>query len=121
VVTSSGNVIEHGTSRSGRWLRARRFRIALIIAAIEAVIVAVFHDVSRWTVIGVAVLAVALYVAAGRESKHDWFRQATWILAVSQLLAVVAAIFAFVVFWAALLAVGVFAIVALIVIFSDRK
>jgi len=120
MVTSSG-VIEHGTSRSGRWLRARRFRIALIIAAAEAIIVAVFHDVSRWTVIGIAVLAVVLYVFAGRDSKHDTFRQATWIFAVSQLLAVVAAVFAFVVFWAALLAVGVFAIVALIVIFSDRK
>jgi hypothetical protein len=121
MVTSSSSVIEHGTSRSGRWLRARRFRIALIIAALEAIIVAVFHDVSRWTVIGIAVLAVVLYVFAGRDSKHDTFRQATWIFAVSQLLAVVAAVFAFVVFWAALLAVGVFAIVALIVIFSDRK
>jgi hypothetical protein len=121
MVTSSGGVIEHGTTRSGRWLRARRFRIALIIAAIESIIVAVFHDVSRWTVIAIAILAVVLYVFTGRDSKHDTYRQATWILAVSQLLAVVAAVFAFVVFWAALLAVGVFAIVALIVIFTDRK
>jgi cytochrome b561 len=114
-------VVEHGTSRAGRWLRARRNRIALSIAAVEAIIVAVFHDVSRWTVIGLAVVAVAVYIAAGRESRHDTLRQTSWIFATSQLLAVVAAILAFIVFWTAIVFVVIFALVALFFVFSDRR
>ena len=115
------SVIDHGTSRSGRWLRARRTRFALWIAVLEAIIVAVAHDVSRWTVIVLAIVSVALYMFAGRESRSDAFRQVTWILAVSQLLAVLAAIFAFIVFWAAIIAVVIFAAVALFFVFTDRR
>jgi hypothetical protein len=117
----SDAVVEHGYSRPARWLRERRVRIALWIAAIEAIIVAVFHDVSRWTVIGLAILAVALYVFAGRESRSLTFRQVTWIFAASQLLAVIAAILAFIVFWTAIIAVCVFAVIALWFVFTDRR
>jgi cytochrome b561 len=116
-----GNVIDHGSSRTGRWLRARRVRFALWIAAVEAIIVAVAHDISRWTVIALAIAAVALYVAAGRESRSDTFRQLSWIFAASQLLAVLAAILAFIVFWTAIIAVVVFAAVALFFVFTDRR
>ena len=115
------STIDHGTSRPGRWLRVRRTRIALWIAVIEAVLVAIFHSTSRWTVIGLAIVAVAVYVAAGRESRSDTFRQISWIFAVSQLLAVVAAILAFIVFWTAIIAVAIFAVVALFFVFSDRR
>jgi cytochrome b561 len=120
-IVGEGNVIDHGSSRSGRWLRARRIRFALWIAAIEAIIVAVAHDVSRWTVIALAIVAVALYVVAGRESRSDTFRQVSWIFAASQLLAVLAAILAFIVFWTAIIAVVVFAAVALFFVFTDRR
>jgi hypothetical protein len=119
--SDSSRVVEHGTSRPGRWLRERRIRIALSIAAIEAIVVAVFHDVSRFTVIGLAILAVVLYWFSGRESRSDAYRQATWIFAVSQLLAVIAAILAFIVFWTAIIAVAVFAVIALFFVFTDRR
>jgi hypothetical protein len=121
VLTDSQRVVEHGTSRAGRWLRARRTRTAFLIAAVEALLVYVFHDVSRWAVIGIAALAVALYVYAGRSSRSDTFRQLTWIFAASQLLAVVAAIVAFILVWTAIVAVVVFAAIALLVVFSDRR
>jgi cytochrome b561 len=114
-------VIEHGTSRGGRWLRDRRTRLALWIAAIEAIIVAVFHDVSRITVIVLAVLAVVIYWYAGRRSRSDTFHEASWIFAVSQLLAVIAAILAFIVFWTAIVFVCIFALVALFFVFTDRR
>jgi cytochrome b561 len=114
-------VIEHGTSRTGRWLRERRTKMALGLAAVEAILVAVFHDVSRFTVIGLAVLAVAIYWYAGRNSRSDGVRQVSWIFAASQLLAVIAAILAFIVFWTAIIAVVVFAIIALFFVFSDRR
>ena len=117
----SDSAIEQGSSRGGRWLRDRRTRIALSAAAVEAIVVAVFHDVSRWTVIGLAILAVALYWFSGRESSSYSYRQVTWIFAVSQLLAVIAAILAFIVFWTAIVAVAVFAVVALFFVFTDRR
>ena len=117
----SSHAIEHGTSRSGRWLRSRRTRIALWIAAAEAIVVAVFHDVSRFTVIALAIAAVILYWYGGRRTRSDTFHQASWIFAVSQLLAVVAAILAFVVFWTAIVFVCLFALVALFFVFTDRR
>jgi hypothetical protein len=117
----SAGVVDHDTSRAGRWLRARRTRIALWIALAEAIVVTVFHDVSRWSVIGIAIVAVAVYFVAGRESRSHTFRQITWIFAASQLLAVLAAILALILLWTAILAAVIFAIVALYFIFSDRR
>ena len=117
----SSHAVEHGTSKSGRWLRAHRTRIALWIAAAEAILVAVFHDVSRFTVIAVAVLAVAVYWYEGRRTRSDTVHQASWIFAVSQLLAVVAAVLAFIVFWTAIVFVCIFALVALFFVFTDRR
>ena len=113
--------IEHGSTRSGRWLRARRVRLVLWIAVVEAILVALLHDVSRWTVIGIAVIAVAVYLFVGRDAKSDTVRQATWIAAASQALAVIAVLFAFVFFWIALILAMIFAAVALLILFTDRE
>jgi|SRR3954447_13523671 len=121
MLSGSAAAVEHGTSRTGRWLRARRNRFALIIALVESIIVVIFHDVSRFTVIGVAIVAFALYWFAGRDSRSDAFRQTSWIFAASQLLAVLAAVLAFILLWAAILAACVFAAIALFFVFSDRR
>ena len=120
-MVSSTHAIEHGTSRTGRWLRARRTRFALLIAAVEALLVAIFHDVSQFTVIALAIVATILYWYVGRNSRSDTFRQISWIAAVSQLAAVLAAIVAFLVFWTAIVLVVVFALVALFFVFTDRR
>ena len=121
MVSDSTPLIEHGTSRPGRWLRARRYRISLSIALIEAIVVVIFHDVSRFTVIGLSVVAFVVYWFAGRSSRWDTFRQTSWIFAASQLLAVLAAILAFIVLWAAILAACVFAVIALFFVVTDRR
>ena len=115
-----GAPIEHRSTRAGRWLRARRIRIALWIAVIEGIIVALAHDVSRWTVIAIAIPLLALYVVWGRNARSDTARQLAWIAGASQALAVVVVILAFIVSWLALLLAGVFAAVALLFLFSDR-
>ncbi|HEY8029556.1 MAG TPA: hypothetical protein VIE38_08620 [Gaiellaceae bacterium] len=117
----SSHAIERGSSKPGRWLRDRRTRISFWIAAAEAIVVAVFHDVSRITVIALALLAVALYWYGGRRTRSDVFHQTSWIFAVSQLLAVIAAILAFIVFWTAIVFVCIFALVALFFVFTDRR
>ncbi len=118
---SATTTIDHGTSRAGRWLRARRNRFALTIALVESVVVVIFNDVSKWTVIGLALVAFVLYWFAGRSSRSDAFRQSSWIFATSQLLAVLAAILAFILLWTAILAAVVFAVIALFFVFTDRR
>jgi hypothetical protein len=121
MLSGSAATIDHGTSRTGRWLRTRRNRFALTIALVESIVVVIFHDVSRWTVIGLAVVAFVLYWFAGRASRSDTFRQTSWIFATSQLLAVLAAILAFILLWTAILAAVVFAVIALFFVFTDRR
>jgi hypothetical protein len=113
-------VVEHKTSRSGRWLRARRIRIALWIAVGEGIIVALAHDVSRWTVVAIAIPVLALYLVWGRTARSDTVRQISWIGGASQALAVVVVILAFILSWLALILAGIFAAVALLFLFGDR-
>jgi hypothetical protein len=112
--------IEHDTTRTGRWLRARRIRIALWIAVIEGIIVAFLHDVSRWTVIAIAIPLLAIYVFWGRKAESHTVRQVTWIAGASQALAVIVVILAFILNWLALVLAAIFAAVAILYLLSDR-
>jgi hypothetical protein len=112
--------IEHRSTRAGRWLRARRIRIALWLAVIEGIIVALAHDFSRWTVVAIAVPVLALYLFWGRTARSDTVRQISWIGGASQALAVVVVIMAFILNWLALILAGIFAAVALLFLLGDR-
>jgi hypothetical protein len=112
--------IEHRTTRFGRWLRARRVRLALGIAVLEGLIVAWRGDVTRWTVVGFAIPLLAIYVFWGRNANSDTFRQLSWIAGASQALAVVVVILAFILDWLALLLAGIFAVIAVLYLLSDR-
>ena len=115
-----GRVIEYRSSRTGRWLRARRVRISLSIAVIEGLIVAFEKDFSRWTVIVVAVPLLALYLVWGRNASSDTLRQISWIAASSQALAVVVVVLSFIIAWLALVIAGIFAAIALLFLLVDR-
>jgi len=119
-VVSGADVIEHGTSRTGRWLKERRRRSVLWTVVLEGIVVALSPEISRLTVLVVAVLAAALYFAAGRSTTWDAGHQISWILAMSQSLAVVFVILAHFIFWLALLAAAAFAVVALLILWADR-
>jgi hypothetical protein len=114
-------MIEAGTTRGGRWLRERRLRLALWVAVVEGVLVAVSHDLTRWTVLVIAVVVLAFYVVAGRNIRWDVARQLSWIAAASQALAILVIIAAFVLGLVAIVLVALFAIVALVYLFSDYK
>jgi hypothetical protein len=115
----SGYALDH-ESRYGRWLRVRRFRWALWIAVIEAVLAAFLHDFSRWTIVLLALVSVPIYLLWGHRQR-DTVRQVTWIAAASQSLAVVAVIVASLVGFFVLALAGIFAAVALFLILSDRR
>ena len=108
------------TSRTGRWLFERRLKIALGIAVLEGILVAVEKDFSRWTVIIISAPIIAFYLFAGRALQSDTGRQLSWIAAASQAFAVILCVVALVIGAFVLIIAGVFAAIALILLFGDR-
>src|SRR5438552_11896760 len=115
-----GQLIEHGSTRAGRWLRARRLRFAAWIAVGEGLL-GVFHVIPWFAAIALAALALGFYVWLGRELRLDAARQGSWIAAASQVLVVLVPVLVALIGGLAILAVGVLAIVALFVLFTDRS
>jgi hypothetical protein len=109
------------TSRTGRWLFERRLKIALGIAVLEGILVAVEKDFSRWTVIIISAPIIAFYVFAGRALESDTGRQLSWIAAASQAFAVILCVVALVIGAFVLIIAGVFAAIALILLFGERS
>jgi hypothetical protein len=114
-------MIEAGGTRVGRWLRERRLRLALWVAVIEGLIVALTPDLTRWTVLVIAAIVLAFYMVAGRNMSWDVGRQLSWIAAASQALAILVVVLAFIVWISAVVLVGIFAIIALVYLFTDSK
>jgi len=114
-------VIESGSSRAGRWLRERRLRLALWIAVLEGIVVALRGDVSRWTVIAIAALVLVIYMLVRNSVRWDAARQVVWIVAASQVMAVLVVILAFVVGALAIVLVVLFAIAALVFLIGDLR
>jgi hypothetical protein len=114
-------VIDSGTSGAGRWLKQRRLRLALWIAAFEGIVVALRGDVSRWTVIAIAALVLIIYMLVRHNLRWDAARQVVWIVAASQVMAVLVVILAFVIGQLALILVVLFAIAALVYLIGDLR
>ena len=114
-----GEVIEHGTTRHGRWLRERRLRVALWIAVIEGILIVV-HTIPLSLALVVAVLVVAAYFW-GRERLGSYTaRQVGWIAAASQAAVAIVPVLLFFASFLALLVLALLAVVALVVLFADR-
>jgi hypothetical protein len=112
-----GPVLEHRSSRTGRWLRARRIRIAFWIAVIEGLLVVV-HAISWWLAVAIAVLVIVGWFSLAHRLRTDTPRQLWWIAAVSQALVALVPILVIIVGTLALIVVGVLAVVALVLLFS---
>lgn len=112
--------VEHGSTRTGRWLRARRIRIVLWIAVIEGIIVAFSPDLTKWTVIAIAIPILAIYVLWARNATSHTVRQVGWIAGASQALAVVVVILGVLLSWLPLVLAAIFAAIALLFLFSER-
>ncbi len=113
-------VVEHESSRGGRWLRLHRTRLALWIAVFEAALV-VFGVIPRWPAFVVALGLLVFYVFVGRRVRSDTVRHVSWIGAVSQLLIVALPALLALVTFVAIVVVAVLAAVALAFLFLDRR
>jgi hypothetical protein len=111
--------VEHGSTKTGRWLKERRIRIVLWIAVLEGIVVAL-SDFTKWTVIGIAIPVLAIYVVWGRNAKSDTAYQIAWIAGASQALAVVVVILGMLLSWLPLVLAAVFAVIALVFLFHER-
>jgi hypothetical protein len=113
-------VLEHGTTRSDRWLRRYRTRIAVWIAVVEAILL-VFGVVDRWGALLVAALVIVGYFILEQRLRSQSARDAVWIAAVSQALVALVPFLLILVGTLTLIAVGFLAVVALVILFSDRR
>lgn len=102
------------------WLWTNRVKIALGLAALEGIVVVFEEDFSRYTVIVIAIPVILFYLLAGRTLESRFGREISWVLAMSQALAVVAAILAFTIGLIALVFAGVFAVIAVYLLLHDR-
>jgi hypothetical protein len=114
----NAQAIEHGSSRSSRWLRSKRLRITLWIAAVEGLlfIVGVLH---WWEAVVLAGIAVAAWWSL-RSHRSDSLRQASWIFAASQLLVLCVPIALGLVKLLAIGIVAVLAVAGLILVLTRR-
>jgi hypothetical protein len=119
-VYSHGHVLEHRSTPGGRWLRARRLKIAFAIAVVEGLLV-VLDVVDWWLAVLIAIAAIAFYLVAGRSLRWYTARQASWIAAAAQALVVLVPVLVVVISWLAIVAVAVLAVVALVLLLSDRR
>ena len=108
------------TPERGRWWESTRFKIALGIAVAECIFVAMEKDFSRVTVVVIAIPIILFHLLAGRTLESARQREISWILAMSQALAAVAAIVAWMVPVVALVLAGVFAAAAIYLLVHER-
>ncbi|MFL6007605.1 MAG: hypothetical protein ACJ744_15315 [Gaiellaceae bacterium] len=116
---STGTVIEHESSQSGRWLREHRVRTALWIAVAEVVLAALTASISKYTIIALGLITIPVFLIWGKDQRGT-IRQVSWIAAASQALAIVAVLLSHFIGLFVLVLAGIFAAVALFLIFADR-
>ena len=103
----------------GRWLRERRFRFTLWIAAIEGLLY-LFHVLHWWAAVALALIAVMFFFYVARQHRSDALRQVGWIFAVSQLLVLVVPLALALVKAIAVGVIALLAIAALVFLFTER-
>jgi hypothetical protein len=115
-------VVEHRSSRAGRWLRARRLRIAFLIAVVETLLILPPIDKLGWfPVLAIAAVVFALYFFVGRKSRFDTVRELSWTAAVSQLLPVFVPVILVIVGTLVIVALIAVLIVVGVILFLDRR
>jgi hypothetical protein len=112
--------IEHGSTRPGRWLRERRYRLTMWVTLGEGVLYLV-HVLHWWEAVALAAVGVGFWWYAGRTSRSDLVRQSSWIFAASQLLVLCVPVALAILSAIAIGVIALLAIAALILLFKERS
>jgi hypothetical protein len=102
------------------YLRQNRIKLSLWIAVAEGLLT-LLGVIPHWAVYVLAAAAIAFWAGAGRNYKSNLGRQLSWVFAASQAAAVLVPIVWFVAKTAAIIAIGIIAVVALIYLFTERE
>jgi len=124
VLGEGSHAIEPGASGPVAWLRRHRYRIVLWIAAIEGLLVWATHGLHLATILVLAVIAFAslmLYRFTQEKTSSALLHQLAWLLAASQLGAVVLVAAGHILLGALIVLVVIFALVALGLLLLQRK
>jgi len=117
---ANANVLEkRPPSRPAKYLRDHRFRLTLWTAAIEGFLVFV-HVIPHLVIYVLAIAAIGFWALLGRNYRSPLARNAGWIFAASQALAVLIPVALFVLKWVAVGAIAIIAVVALVILFAER-
>lgn len=110
---------DQATPRRRGFFSDTKVKIALVIAGLEGLLL-LFGRLSRWVVIAVAIPLILLYLIGGRDMKPGLGKTILWVVAVSQVLVIIAAILAFFIGLLFLILLGIFAAVAFLLIYMDQ-
>jgi hypothetical protein len=116
---ANANVLDRPASKPARYLREHRFKLTFWVAAVEGLLVFV-GIIPHLAVYALVVVAILFWAGMARNYRSGLARNAAWIFAASQALAVLIPVFLFVVKWAAITAIAVIAVVALVILFAER-
>jgi hypothetical protein len=106
------------------WLHRQRFRIVLWVAVAEGLVAWVTHGLHIGTIVVLALLAVAsllVYRVTHERTRSPFLHQLTWLLAASQLGAVVLVTAGYVLLGALIVLLAIFALVALGLLLLERR
>jgi hypothetical protein len=116
-VTSEANLVR----APGQYLRQHRLRLSLWIALAEGFLVLV-HVIPRIAMYALAVIALLFWFGVARRYRSSTARQASWVFAASQSLAVlVPIVWAITKFAVAIVVVAAIAVAALVFLFTERE
>ena len=116
---SSGADVLDKPDPKHKGLRANRLRITLWIGVIEGILT-LLGLIPHLAIYLLAAIAIGFYAFIGRKYKSSTARNASWIFATSQLIAVLVPSVLHVAKWVAITVIIVAAVVGLIVLFADR-
>ncbi len=111
----TNGAVDKGRGRLDDW----KVKAALLVAGFEGLLL-LFGRLSRWVVIAVAVPLILAYLFRRKDMSPGLGRDLLWVAAASQALVITAAILAFFIGLLFLVLLGVFAAVALALIYADR-
>ena len=120
MASGTPGVLEHRTTRGGRWLRERRIRLALWVALIEGLLIVVGAIPWGLAIVVAAVLVVGYFVVRDRVTS-DTARQTLWIAAASQAVVATVPVVLAVATVAALVVLALIGLAALLVLLGDRR
>jgi len=115
----SPRTIDHGSSKWERFVRVNRYKLALAVVIVEALLVAL-GGISLWLAVIIGGLALVLYLLV-RQELSGIGRELAWVGAASQAIGVLVFVLVLVAAFLVILVVVMLALAVLGALFWERR